>query len=273
MSPTANPEAVWVGQYPPEAMPAMPPTQDELPCDDGEPMETQRHKWQMDILIDAMNRWLEARGEGYVNGNMFVYYSLEQTRGQHFRGPDCFVVLGVPRGERKSWVVWEQGKAPDVVIELLSESTAAHDKGEKKEIYQDLMRVPEYFWVDPFAPEDRAGFRLVDGVYQPVERDAQGRLISHRLGLSLLLWTGPYRGIEGTWLRWATLEGELLPTDAEAAQRLAELEKARADDAEQRAGEAEQRAESEARRAADARARAERAEAELARLRSNLDRP
>jgi hypothetical protein len=88
----------------------------------------------------------------------FESHHLEQTRGQHFRGPDCFVVLGVPRGERKSWVIWEQGKVPDVVIEFLSESTAAHDKGEKKQIHQDLMRVPECFWFDPFAPEDRGAF-------------------------------------------------------------------------------------------------------------------
>jgi Uma2 family endonuclease len=267
MAQTALSDAVWVGEDPPEAMPAIPPTQDELPCDDGEPMETQRHKWQMDILIDAMDRWLAERGEGYVNGNMFVYFSLEQTRGQHFRGPDCFVVLGVPRGERKSWVVWEQGKAPDVVIELLSESTAALDKGAKKLVYQDLMRVPEYFWLDPFAPEERAGFRLVDGVYQPIARDVDGRLVSHRLGLALVLWSGSYRGIDGTWLRWATLDGELLPPDAEAAHRLAERAMVQAGEAEQRADEAEQRA-IEAKRQADAEClRAERAEAELTRLR------
>jgi Uma2 family endonuclease len=274
-------DAAWVDEDPPEAMPPVPPTQDELPSDDGEPMETQRHKWQMDILIDAMDLWLEQRGEGYVNGNMFVYFSLEQTRGKHFRGPDCFVVLGVPRGERKSWVVWEQGKAPDVVIELLSESTAAHDKGDKKQTYQDLMRVPEYFWFDPFHPEDRAGFRLRDGRYRPIEQDGQGRLPSNLLGLTLVLWDGEYRGIAGTWLRWATLDGDLLPTEAEAAHRLADRETARADEAEQRAGDAEQRAGEAERRAGEAeqraeaersradaeRVRAERAEAELARLR------
>ncbi len=88
-----------------------------------------------------------------------------------------------------------------MVIELLSESTAALDKGAKKLVYQDRMRVPEYFWLDPFEPQDRAGFRLVDGVYQPIERDADGRLVSRRLGLALVLRSGPYRSIEGTRLR------------------------------------------------------------------------
>jgi len=61
-------ESMFADVAPLEAVPAAPPTQDELPCDDGEPMETQRHQWQMDILIDALDRWLAQRGEGYVSG-------------------------------------------------------------------------------------------------------------------------------------------------------------------------------------------------------------
>lgn len=51
----------------------LPPTQPELPCDDGEPMETQRHKVQLDLLIDSLLPWLEARDDGYMGGNIFVY--------------------------------------------------------------------------------------------------------------------------------------------------------------------------------------------------------
>ena len=58
---------------------ALPPTQAELPCDDGEPMETQRHI-QLDLLINSLLPWLEARDDGYVGGNMFVYYSLDQVK-------------------------------------------------------------------------------------------------------------------------------------------------------------------------------------------------
>jgi Uma2 family endonuclease len=245
---TAEP---WLDEAPQECMPAPPPTQDELPCDDGEPMETQRHKWQMDLLIETLDPWLAARGEGYVNGNMFVYYTLEQTRGLHFKGPDCFVALGVPRGERKCWVVWGEGKAPDVVIELLSATTRRQDKGEKMQVYRDCMRVPEYFWFDPFDPADLAGFRLNGGRYEPIEPDAGGRLASAALGLTLLRWSGTYRGLTGTWVRWASADGEPLPTDAEAGASKAAAEAARADAERQRA---------------------ERAEAELAALQAELGR-
>ncbi|NBD18827.1 MAG: Uma2 family endonuclease [Cyanobacteria bacterium] len=208
------------------------PTQNELPCDDGVPMETQRHKLQMDLLIDALYPWLEQRDNGYVGGNMFIYYSAAQVKNQDFKGPDFFAVLNVPKVERKSWVVWEEGKAPDVIIELLSESTATQDKTVKKEIYQNQMRVPEYFWYDPFNPEDWAGFTLVNGNYQALQPDAQNRYQSQQLGLALVQWQGVYKGVETVWLRWATLDDELLPTP----QELAEL-------AEQRANQAQQRAE------------------------------
>ena len=161
----------------------LPPTQDELPYDDGVPLETERHRLQIELLIDALGPWLAQRPHGgYASGNMFVYFSLQQTRGQDFRGPDLFVVLDVPPRERKSWVIWEEGKGPDVVIELFSESTAEQDKTTKKLIYQNQLRVPEYFWYDPFDPQDWAGFKLHDSAYEPLQPDPQGRLVSNRLG-------------------------------------------------------------------------------------------
>ena len=56
---------------PVEAFPLL-PTQDDLPCDDGVPMETERHKKQMDLLVYSLEPWLGERG--YVGGNMFVYF-------------------------------------------------------------------------------------------------------------------------------------------------------------------------------------------------------
>ena len=109
-----------------------PPTQDELLYDDGIPMETYRHKMQMDLLVDPLSYWLRDRN-AFVGGNMFVYFSPHQLKNHDFRGPDMFAVLDVPKGERKCWVTWEEGKSPDVVVELLSSSTASRDKTEKKD--------------------------------------------------------------------------------------------------------------------------------------------
>ncbi|MBM4259750.1 MAG: hypothetical protein FJ147_28120 [Deltaproteobacteria bacterium] len=149
---------------------------------------------------------------------------------------------------------------------LLSESTATADKTEKKLIYQNQLKVAEYFWFDPFAPDDFSGFGLQHGVYVPIPSDDQGRLASRCLDLMLVRWHGVYEGVETTWLRWATREGQLLPTKDKklqtAEQHAGEAEQ-RAKTAEQHAGEAEQRARTAEQRAADA-------EAEIARLRTLL---
>lgn len=208
-----------------------PPTQDELLYDDGIPMETYRHKLQMDLLVDPLAAWLRDR-DAYVGGNMFVYFSPDQLKNHDFRGPDMFAVMDVPRGERKCWVVWEEGKGPDVVVELLSASTASVDKRQKKEIYHKRLRVPEYFWFDPFNPNDFAGFSISDQSYQPIIPDEQNRLISKQLGLALVRWSGLHGDTNTVWVRWATLDGILLPTERELAKK-----------AQQEAKQANQRAE------------------------------
>ena len=194
------------------------PTQDNLPSEDGIPIETERHKLQMELLIDSLRPWLDQRSDGYIGGNMFVYFNINQLYNQDFRGTDVFVVLDVPKGERKSWVVCEEGKGPDLVIELLSETTAQADKKEKKRIYEKQLKVEEYFWYDPFNAEDWAGFERRAGNYQRLTLDPKGRLVSQQLNLALVRWNGIYKNIETTWLRWETLSGKLLPTSEEIAK-------------------------------------------------------
>ena len=230
-------------------------------------METERHRLQMELLINTLKPWLGKRERGYVGGNMFVYFSLAQVRHQDFKGPDVFVVRDVPTGERKSWVVWEEGKGPDVVIELLSESTAEADKTHKKQVYQDQLKVAEYFWFDPFKPDDWAGFSLRGSRYETMALDNQERLVSQALGLALVRWAGVYEDVDAVWLRWATPEGELLPTREERLHAEAQRAEAEAQRAEAEAQRAE--AEAQARRQAEQRAAA--AEAELARLKAQRE--
>jgi hypothetical protein len=134
-----------------------------------------------------------------------------------------------------------------------------YDKGEKKQIYQDRLKVSEYYWFDPFEPEDWAGFELKGGIYEPISPNEHGHLLSQRLKLALVRWLGVYSGVETIWLRWATLSGEILPTAQETSDQQAQ----RAESEAQRATLAEQRiaAEVEARQAA---------EAEIARLQALL---
>jgi Uma2 family endonuclease len=258
------PEVIYKGDR--RQIPAVlrPPTQDELPCDDGVPMESGRHRLQMELLINSLDPWLEQQGDGYVSGNMFVYFSDKQVLNQDFKGPDVFVVRGVSRVERKSWVVWKEGKSPDIVIELLSESTASVDKDEKKTVYQNQLKVGEYYWFDPFNSEDFVGWRLEQGVYQKKALDAKNRLISQQLGLALVRWEGVFNHVKAVWLRWATLDDELLPTPQEYECREKEQER-REKEQERREKEYERREKEQAQQ------RAERLAAKLRALGINPD--
>ncbi|NET36036.1 MAG: Uma2 family endonuclease [Cyanothece sp. SIO1E1] len=248
---------------------------------DEPPLETELHLRQMILLLECLEWWWREgqtpapegqRQDFYAGGNMTIYYSPRQRKSEYFRGPDFFVVLGTEPKPRKSWTVWEEGgKYPNVIVELLSESTADKDRGEKKEIYQDIFRTPDYFWFDPNDLEFR-GFHLIDGRYQDLQPNDQGWLWSQQLGLYLGVWQQK--------LRFFTASGLLVPTPretAEAEQQQAEAERQRAEaeqqraEAEQQRAEAEQqRAEAEQQRAGAEQQRAEAAEALLARYREQF---
>ena len=214
-------------------------------------LETYQHLQQLVYLLTSLEWWWRDRSDYFAAGNLTVYYSQRQRKSEHFRGPDFFVVLDTQHYPRKSWVVWEEdGKYPNVVIEVLSDSTANIDKGLKKQIYQDIWRTTYYFWIAPTG-EDFQGFHLVDGRYEAIVPNEAG-----------LLWCEPlalYLGRYGKKLRFFTPEGTLVPTPAEAAFQ----ERQRAEQESQRAEQESQRAEQESQRAEEADRRADRLAAQL----------
>jgi Uma2 family endonuclease len=240
---------------------------------DEPPLETDLHLRQIILLLLCLEWWWQERPDApesrrnnfYAAGNLTIYYSNRQRRNEKFRGPDFFVVLDTEYKPRKSWVVWdEDGKYPNVIVEMLSDSTADTDKGLKKRLYQDTFRTPEYFWFDPYSLEFK-GFRLQGSRYQEIETTEQGWMWSQELEL--------YLGVVEGKLRFLTPEGELVPAPTETAlqERLrAETERQRADAEYQRAEAERQRADTEYQRAEAERQRADAAEAELERLRRQI---
>ena len=98
-----------------------------------------------------------------------------------------FVVWGVPKKERDNYLVWKEGKTPDLVIEITSKSTRREDRKKKWELYRDVLLVTEYFQFDPtedYLKPPLQGFRLIDGDYTSIE-PVDGRLPSEILGLHL----------------------------------------------------------------------------------------
>ena len=185
---------------------------EELWSDEPE-LETPLHLAQMILLITCLQWWWRERTDVFISGNISIYYEKSQVKQKphKFRGPDFFVVLDTQPRERKSWVVWEEnGRFPNLIVELLSDSTAKTDRTTKKQLYQDVFQTPEYFWFHPSQLEF-AGFRLREGKYEPIIPNDCGWLWSEQLGLFL----GVYEG----QLRLFTLEGELVLQPGEAAIR------------------------------------------------------
>ncbi|MCS6773112.1 MAG: Uma2 family endonuclease [Anaerolineae bacterium] len=230
----------------------------ELPEEDGEPLENQWHYLQAALLRESIAQLWHDRTDYFIGVNMFVFYSLAQARSLDFRGPDLFVVRGVDGTRaRKRWVVWEEERRPELVVELLSPRTRKEDLGRKKAIYEQALGVLEYVCYGPDPTEGEVelelhAWQLTSAGYQPVTANEHGWIWSEVLGAWLGLWEGIYGQVRTRWLRLYDQQGRLIPTDAEVAQ----LERSRAEAERQRAEAAEQRI-------------AE-LEAELARLRAQL---
>jgi Uma2 family endonuclease len=175
---------------------------------DEPPLETYRHLKQLILMLTCLERLWSHRQDFFAGGNMSIYYSTRQRKSEDMRGPDFFVVLNVDRRERKSWVVWEEdGKYPNFILEILSDSTAQNDRGLKKQLYQDVFRTPDYFWFDPYTLEFK-GFKLNYRQYEAIEPNEQGWLWSEELQLFL--------GVFEEQLRFFTPAGKLVPTPEEA---------------------------------------------------------
>ena len=222
-----------------EWTPTPPPT--DLIFDDGEPLESNRHRIAMNALIEAVTLAYEGREDYFAGGNMFIYYSSKQARNRDFKGPDVFITLNVDgTKERQGWVVWqEEGRYPDVIVELMSPSTAKVDRGKKKDLYERTFRTEYYFIYDPFEENSLEGWRLGGNLrYEAIAPNDRQWLWCDSLGLWLGTWSGTILKEKATWLRFYDRDGNLILLGEE----LAEQEKQRAEQEKQRAEQEKQRA-------------------------------
>ncbi|MDQ2695747.1 MAG: Uma2 family endonuclease [Pseudomonadota bacterium] len=220
-----------------------PADQIHYPYDDGQPVA--ESDFQLNPLIyavEALRGYFRDREDIYVAGNMFLYY--EEGNPKVVVAPDVFVVIGAPRRDRFSYMLWKEPKAPDFVLEVTSRSTRSEDQGPKRGVYA-FLGIGEYWQYDPtgdYLSPPLQGFRLVDGNYQPLPAGvaAGGAYSLHSavLGLDLRLEDGVlwfYETGSGTKLL-TYQESERLRREAEAR---ASSEAARRQAAEARVAELE----------------------------------
>lgn len=169
----------------------------EYPDSDGLPMA--ENEFQLRSILysnSALANYYRDRDDVYVVGNLLLYYEPSPRRGVPGKSvaPDLMVVQGASKQMRSSYVLWEEPKSPDFVLEVASASTYQADQGSKRDIYERLG-VLEYWLYDPkgeYLDPPLQGFRLVEGQYEPISTTerTEGTLVasSDVLGLELRLY-------------------------------------------------------------------------------------
>ena len=200
-----------------------PPLALEYPSGDGRPMaENDAQLAAIVYALVALKLHFEKHRDVYVSGDLLMYY--EEGNPRVSVAPDVFVVFGVEDRVRMNYKVWEEGKAPDFVLEVASKSTWREDLGPKRELYARLG-VKEYWLYDPtgeyFTPVLQ-GLCLAGGAYVrqlPVASPGGApALRSETLGLEL--------HVEGGEMRFHDpAAGRYLPSHSEldAARQAAEF--------------------------------------------------
>ena len=176
-----------------------------------------------------------------VEYDRWIIASPQDNRSRA-RRPDLLIAFDVSAELYKAnngYIISEQGKPPDFVMEVASESTAELDTGTKREHYA-VLGIPEYWRFDEtgdFHKTKLAGDRLIDGRYESIaiEEIEKEVLQGYSAALNLLIrwdhgqlrWHDPQTGEHIPTLEQER-EGRLM---AEARVRELEAEMARRDEA------------------------------------------
>ncbi len=208
------------------------PTMYDLPSEDREEpgLPDEFHYFQPHLLRTTFHPANYSPDEVFSGTDMNLYYDVRHTGW--YKRPDCFAVVGVDRlyeqqDMRLSYVVWQEGINPFVVVELLSPGTEKEDLGQtlrkaenpptKWEVYERILRVPYYIVFDRYTNQLRA-FQLTGSHYTELEL-IESRIWMEDIGLGLGLWQGFYEGIERLWLRCYDRNQNWIATPQEIAKQ------------------------------------------------------
>jgi Uma2 family endonuclease len=110
------------------------PTMYDLPSEDPqEPgLPDEFHVFQPQLLRETCQVKTYAADDIFIGTDINLYYDSRHTLWQ--KRPHWFLVLGVPSAKRQedlrwSYVVWQEGVSPFLVVELLSPGTEDEDLG------------------------------------------------------------------------------------------------------------------------------------------------
>ena len=217
-----------------------------LAIEDDTPVDNFQSEEQQRLLVEPLYSSKALPPPFLAAANVGLFYRI---KGDPIV-PDVMLSLGVQRKDfserrNRSYFVWEFGKVPEVCIEIVSNSEGdevaisrkSQQKGKetcKKDIYAQIG-VAYYVVFDPLQriQDEMNGallrvWTITSGRYVEVTPSAGIAEIGESVwletvGLGLTLWEGCFEEeVSRVWLRWCDRGGQMIPTGAERADRLAE---------------------------------------------------
>jgi Uma2 family endonuclease len=209
---------------------------EDLVTEDDTPVDNIFSEKQQRLLTESLYASWHLERPFIALANVGLFYAIKKPP----LVPDVLVSLEVtlPKDiwvkHHRSYFLWEYGKPPEVVIEIVSNQKGQELEHKLKEYA--LIGIPYYVVLDP---QQQLGPQLLH-CYQLNHLDylEMTETWLPKVGLGLQLWEGCYEDRTETWLRWIDASGNLILTGAEQAQQIQQ----RATQAEQQAAQAEQQA-------------------------------
>jgi Uma2 family endonuclease len=213
------------------------PDHTQLPESDGTFVLAKRtvgQNWQEHpqsiLLTDSIQpvlKKLHPDGQYFIGQDLGIYWRITEPPEKGAEAPDWFYVPNVPPSlngkTRRSYVLWQEFIAPSIVLEFVSGNGAEErDKTPWKGkfwIYEQVIRTPFYgiYEVNKASIEV---YELIGGQYQLLAANERGHYPITSMGVELGLWQSEYLAMDLPWLRWWDLQGNLLLTGEERANRL-----------------------------------------------------
>ena len=241
---------------PRETLPTMYDLPSEFPDEPGLPDVF--HDLQPQLLSRTLRLATYAQANCFTASDLNLYYDVHHPLWH--KRPDWFVAVNVPllydgHDLRRSYVVWQEGQSPSIVVEFLSPRTEREDLGHffeaadqvsqqesdaisqtstastpgKLEVYEQYLRVPHYIVYSRYTQRLRY-FKLIGSQYeeQPVQT-VNPMIWLPDLQIGLARWQGVFEGTTAAWIRWCDQAGNLLLTDTEQERQAKEQERQRAE--------------------------------------------
>ncbi|NDJ21719.1 Uma2 family endonuclease [Nostoc sp. B(2019)] len=200
------------------------PDANQLITEDDTPVDNFASAKQQRLLVTTVYSSLQNQ-TFLAEANVGIFHTYKQPAIV----PDIFLSFNVqvPKNwwekQNRCYLVWEFGKPPEVVIEIVPNKE--DDELEKKLKIYERMRVSYYIVYDPSQQLGEQILRVYE--LRGMRYFATTKTWLEQVGLGLVLWQGEFEGRQDNWLRWCHQDGNLLLTgDERAAQERLEKEQA-----------------------------------------------